>query len=131
VAILVQAVLATVFLLLSLLGQGTKVETVYLILLDTQLLVYFIPYIYLFVCFVVLRRRDEPAPGIVRAPGGIVGVWILAISGILITVFAMAVATIPPPGTDAPLLFRLKVIGGALGFIALGGVIYRRAQYRR
>lgn len=131
VAILVQAVLATVFLLLSLLGQGTKVETVYLILLDTQLLVYFIPYIYLFVCFVVLRRRDEPAPGIVRSPGGIIGVWILAISGILITVFAMIVATIPPPGTDAPLLFRLKVIGGALGFIALGGVIYRRAQHRR
>jgi glutamate:GABA antiporter len=131
VAILVQAVLATVFLLLSLFGQGTKVETVYLILLDTQLLVYFIPYIYLFVCFVVLRRRDEPAPGVVRAPGGIVGVWILAISGILITVFAMAVATIPPPGTDEPMLFRLKVIGGALGFIGLGGLIYRRAQHRR
>src|SRR5262249_49466317 len=78
VAILVQAVLATVFLILSLLGQGTKVETVYLILLDTQLLIYFIPYIYLFICFMVLRRRDEPAPGLARAPGGMIGVSIQA-----------------------------------------------------
>ena len=51
VAILTQAVLATVFLLLSVLGKGTTVEKAYLIILDTMLLVYFIPYIYLFVCY--------------------------------------------------------------------------------
>src|SRR6185503_7753075 len=48
VAILTQAVLATVFLLLSVLGKGTTVEKAYLVILDTMLLVYFIPYIYLF-----------------------------------------------------------------------------------
>jgi amino acid transporter len=49
VAILTQAVLATVFLLISVLGKGTTVEKAYLIALDTMLLVYFIPYVYLFI----------------------------------------------------------------------------------
>ena len=60
VAILTQAVLATVFLLLSVLGRGTTVEKAYLVLLDTMLLVYFIPYLYLFVAFLIIRLR-EPA----------------------------------------------------------------------
>src|SRR5919112_2758350 len=51
VVILTQAVLATVFLTLSVLGKGTTVERAYLILLDTMLLIYFIPYIYLFVSY--------------------------------------------------------------------------------
>mgnify|MGYP006193409613 CR=1 FL=1 len=42
VAILTQAVLATLFLALSVLGRGTTVEKGYLILLDTMLLIYFI-----------------------------------------------------------------------------------------
>jgi amino acid transporter len=41
-AILIQAGLATLFLLLSVLGKGTTVERAYLILLDTMLLIYFI-----------------------------------------------------------------------------------------
>jgi hypothetical protein len=36
----------------------------------------------------------------------------------------MIIATIPPPGTGDALLFRLKVIGGALGFILIGELIY-------
>ena len=65
VAILTQAVLATVFLLLSVLGKGTTVERAYLVILDTMLLVYFIPYLYLYVCFLVVRLKE-------RAPAGVV-----------------------------------------------------------
>src|SRR5512138_1888550 len=69
VAILVQAALATVFLLLSVLGKGTTVEKAYLILLDTQLLIYFIPYLYLFAVFMLHRRRGVETEGVVLAPG--------------------------------------------------------------
>src|SRR5438874_7625984 len=54
VAILVQATLATVFLLLSVIGKGTNVEDVYLILLDTQILIYVISYLCLFIVFFIL-----------------------------------------------------------------------------
>ena len=127
VAIIVQAALATVFLLASLLGKGTTVETAYLILLDTQLLIYFIPYVYLFISFLLHRRTEAPAET-VRVPGGAVGATVVGVSGLLVTLFAMGVAMIPPAGETRPLLFELKVVGGALGFVLLGGIVYWRAH---
>ena len=131
VAILVQATLATVFLLLSVLGKGTKVEDVYLILLDTQILIYFIPYLYLFIVFFIHRRRSAHSSEIMLVPGGPIGASFTALSGIVVTLFAMIIATIPPPDLGNPLLFRFKVIGGALGFILVGGLIYWRARLKQ
>src|SRR6185503_15309821 len=83
VAIIVQAALATVALLLSVLGRGTTVETVYLILLDTTLLLYFIPYIYLFLSLIVQRGTE------VRAGSGATtgSAWLVGGCGALVTVF--------------------------------------------
>jgi amino acid transporter len=131
VAILVQATLATIFLLLSVLGKGTNVEDVYLILLDTQILIYFIPYLYLFIVFLIHRRRDEKASGVVIPPGGVIAGWFTGLSGTIVTLFAMIIATIPPPDMGDSLAFRLKVIGGALGFILIGGSIYWRARFKK
>ena len=130
VAILVQAVLATIFLLLSVLGKGTKVEDVYLILLDTQILIYFIPYLYLFIVFLIHRRRSAHSSEVMLAPGGSIGAWFTGLSGIVVTLFAMIIATIPPPDIGNSLLFRLKVIGGAFGFILVGGLIFWRARLK-
>ena len=126
IAILTQAVLATVFLLLSVLGRGTTVEKAYLVLLDTMLLVYFVPYLYLFVAYVIVRLR-EPSPAAEswwkgKGIGTLVG-----LAGLLLTLLAMTVATVPPSDTE-PWLFRLKVMGGAALFIGLGGVVYWRAR---
>ena len=130
VAILVQATLATIFLLLSVLGKGTNVEDVYLILLDTQILIYFIPYLYLFIVFLIHRRRGENSSEVVLAPGRSIGAWLTGLSGMIVTLFAMIVATIPPPDVGDSLLFRLKVIGGAFGFVVIGGLIYWCARLR-
>ncbi len=127
VAILVQAALATVFLLISVLGKGTTVEKAYLILLDTQLLIYFIPYCYLFISFLIHRRTEAPADA-VRVPGGAPGALATGLSGLIMTLFAMGVAMVPPSDETAPMLFELKVVGGALGFILLGGAVYWRAH---
>jgi amino acid transporter len=127
VAILVQASLATIFLLISVLGKGTTVEKAYLILLDTQLLIYFLPSCYLFISFLLHRRTPAPADT-VRVPGGSAGAWAVGLSGLLVTLFAMIVAMIPPSGDAQPLLFELKVIGGALAFVGIGGVVYWMAN---
>src|SRR5215211_8645387 len=127
VAILTQAVLATVFLLLSVLGKGTTVEKAYLVLLDTMLLVYFIPYLYLFVAYLIIRLREPSAPAEPPWKGKGAGT-LVGLAGLLLTVLAMTVATVPPSDTS-PLVFRLKVIGGAALFVALGGVVYWRAHW--
>jgi glutamate:GABA antiporter len=127
VAILTQAVLATVFLLLSILGRGTTVEKAYLILLDTMLLIYFIPYIYLFICYLVVTMKEvlpQPRPWL----GGKIVAMVIGSAGLLLTLGAMLVATIPPSDTADPWMFRLKVIGGAALFVVLGGAVYWRGR---
>ncbi|HEU5170208.1 MAG TPA: APC family permease [Gemmatimonadales bacterium] len=127
-AILAQAGLSTVFLLASVLGKGTGVEEAYLILLDTMLLVYFIPYIYLFVCYLKAGRQAEGRAGSAGWRPGRRRTWLIGLSGLFVTVFAMGVAMIPPPGTTRAWLFELKVVGGAIAFVAAGGLLYWRAR---
>ena len=67
---------------------------------------------------------------VVLAPGESIGGWLTGLSGTKVTLFAMIIATIPPPDMGNALLFRLKVIGGALGFILIGGLIYWRARLK-
>jgi glutamate:GABA antiporter len=126
IAILTQAVLATVFLLLSVIGRGTTVEKAYLVLLDTMLLVYFVPYLYLFVAYLIVRLR-EPSQATDTSWKGKGAAALVGSAGFLLTVLAMTVATVPPNDTD-PWRFRLKVIGGAALFIGLGGAVYWRAR---
>jgi len=125
VAILTQAILASVFLLVSVLGHGTTVEKAYLIILDTMLLVYFIPYIYLFLCYLNdrLRHADGAVGGVARARSALIG-----LAGLSLALLAMIIATVPPGGTSDPWLFRVKVIGGAGAFVVLGVVIYFRGR---
>lgn len=121
VAILVQATLATLFLLVVVLGKGTTVERAYLIVLDTMLLIYFIPYIYLFLGYLKFTRHT-PTPSAHGLKAVLVGA-----SGLTLTLLAMVVAMVPPTDTASVLLFELKVAGGAVFFVALGGALYWRA----
>jgi hypothetical protein len=50
----------------------------------------------------------------VLAPGGSIGGWLTGLSGMIVTLFAMIIATIPPPDMGDSAL-SVKVIGGALG----------------
>jgi amino acid transporter len=127
VAILTQAILATLFLFLSVLGKGTTVERAYLIVLDTMLLIYFVPYIYLFLTYLAVRLKPE-ATQAESWPYGRFGAALVGVAGLGLTLFAMVIATIPPGGTSDPWVFRAKVIGGATLFVLLGGLIYWRGR---
>jgi len=125
VAILVQAGLATVFLFISVLGKGTTVQRAYLIVLDTMLLIYFIPYIYLFLAYIKFTSR-EPSPSAHGLRPKLTGV-----AGLTLTLLAMIVAMVPPSDTPSVALFEIKVAGGAAAIVALGGVLYWRANRKR
>jgi amino acid transporter len=130
VAILVQGLIAALFLVLSVLGKGTTVETAFLILIDMSLLIYFVPYLYLFVCLMVhCWRRHNPAALII--PGGRIGALVAGVCGFGITVFAMGLAMIPPPGTPDTLIHEAKLGGGSFLLLGLGLVIYRRAKVKQ
>jgi amino acid transporter len=118
IAMLVQAAFGTLFLLLAVLGKGTTVATVYLILLDTMLLLYFIPFLYLFISYVRIEHRAA------MSALGRLRVQATGTSGFLLTLFAMIVACVPPTGTASVLTFELKVLGGAFLFVVAGASLY-------
>lgn len=126
VAILIQGAIAVVFLFLSVIGKGTTVETAFLILIDMSLLIYFVPYLYLFICFMVHCWKQSN--GTLIIPGGRFGALLAGISGAGITFFAMVVAMFPPAGTTQILLHEMKLGGGAALLIGAGLIIYWRAR---
>lgn len=117
VAFFVQASIGTIFLLISVLGRGTTVQNVYLILLDTMLLLYFIPFLYLFASYV--RIELPQATGLKR-----LRIIATGVSGFALTLFAMIVACVPPTGTASVATFEAKVVGGALFFVLAGTSLY-------
>jgi amino acid transporter len=123
IAILIQSILATIFLLMAIIGKGTTVEAAFFILLDMSIILYFIPYIYLFICF--LKHYYYAEVPKVKILGGKTGAIIIGTSGLLITFLGVLAAMIPAPGTD-PWFFLIKVIAGTIILILAGGYFYRR-----
>ena len=125
VALLVQGVGASIFILLG--ALGSSVEEAYMVLVDTTIIVYFIPYLYMFLALPVLRKRGvgtkKPTFTI---PGGRTGVALVAASGCATTAVSIILATIPTEVAASPLWFFVKVVGGAAGLIAVGLVFYFR-----
>ena len=141
VAILVEAILATILLLIFVQGKAeqtvqpnqaniSNVVKVYLILLSAQVLIYFIPYLYLFIVFLIHRRREGIGEGVMVAPGGTIGAYLLGFSGFFVTAFAMVLTLIPPKGIpwwD----FSGKALMGVVGLLLLGGALYLRAKLKK
>lgn len=143
VAVTVQAAIATLFILMSF--AGATVEQAYLILLDTTLLVYFIPYLYMFAAYIALRHggRSRPraataessadAPGaeaaaaIQEVPANRSLALVFGLCGMFTTLFAMGMSVIPPDEGSA-LVYELKVLGGAGAFVLVGAVLYWRKR---
>ena len=59
-----------------------------------MLLVYFIPYLYLYGCFLVARLRESPPSASVL--GGRPAALVIGVCGFAFTLFAMIIASVPP-----------------------------------
>lgn len=128
VALLVQGALGALFIVAA--NQGTSVHTAYLILVDATAILTFIPYLYLFAAAIKLRRRIARTPEAIVVPGGAAGSVLANGIGFLTTVGAIALALVPPSDTSDKADFFFKVIGGAIGFVVAGIVLYWLAKRR-
>ncbi len=126
VAILVQGVAATFFIVASVLGSSAK--EAYLILLDTTLIVYFIPYLYMFASLIRLHREIKEGPDTFRIPGGRAGAYVMGILGFLTTSGAIVLSVFPPVDVENALLYQVKVVGGCAMFIVAALLLFMRAK---
>lgn len=129
VALLVQSALSAIFILAA--TQGSTVHSAYLMLVDASLIVYFIPYLYMFAAAIRLRRSIGSSAGAIPVPGGAAGSWIVNGVGFATTLLAIVLALVPPSDEAGKLGFFLKVFGGSLAFVLAGILFYARAERRR
>lgn len=125
-AILLQAVITSLFIVAS--QTGSTVREAYLVLVDTTIVLNFIPFIYIFLALPRLRPAGDE-PGVVRVPGGRRMLWLVALAGLGTTIATLVSAAVPPPDVQNVVTFELKFWIGLVAFGVVGYLIYQR--YRR
>jgi amino acid transporter len=131
VALIVQAIATTVLFLVSVYlsvgGGETSIQEAYDIMVNLTILVYFLPYLYLFASFIRLRSMDRDMPAdenTIVLPGGTLGAWAIASCGLLATLIAMGLVFVPPAGTENVLNYEVNLIGQAALLIGIGMGLY-------
>ncbi len=127
VSIIVQAVVSGLILFLSQINSPS-VKTAYQFLIDAAIILYFIPFLYMFAAAIKLvgRRERLENKNAVLIPGGKSGVWIVSILGFVTVLIGIIVSLVPPGDSLDKLGFELRLVGGTLAAIALGLSLYWR-----
>ena len=126
ISILVQAVLSGAILLASQINETTR--GAYQVLIDAAIILYFIPFLYMFATAIKLARRKDRTenPHAVLVPGGIAGVWICGGLGFLVVLLGILVSLVPPGDSANKWGFELKLVAGTAISMLIGLVLYWR-----
>ena len=126
ISILVQATLSGAILLVSQINEQTI--GAYQFLVDAGIILYFIPFLYMFAAVIKLqRRRDRKEnPLAVLVPGGTAGTWICGGLGFAVVLLGIIVSLVPPGDSANRVGFEVKLIGGTAVSILVGLVLYWR-----
>jgi amino acid transporter len=131
VSILVQASISGAILLASQINESTR--GAYQFLIDAAIILYFIPFLYMFAAVIKLAgrkdRRDNPQA--VLVPGGVAGVWIVSGVGFIVVVIGILVSLVPPGDSLNKIGFELKLVVGTLASILIGLFLYWRGARER
>jgi glutamate:GABA antiporter len=128
IALLTQSLASSAFILVT--AIGASVHDMYLILLQTTIVLQLIPYLYMFAALV----RVANAPGAFHAEAGTIRrPFVLRTAGVIgfvVTLGCVLFAFVPGSGVENAWTFEAKLILGTFGFILPAVVIYR-IQSRR
>jgi amino acid transporter len=133
VALIVQGVVSTLIFLVSVLltfaGRASSIQDTYDVLVNLTILLYFVPYLYLFASFVRLGGTPGSEGG-VRAPGGPAGAWLAGACGLFATGTSLALVFVPPAGTASMVNYEVNLVGQAFVLLLVGMVLFWRARAR-
>jgi len=130
VSILIQAGISGVILVFSQIN-ATVVEA-YQFLVDMSVILYFIPFLYMYAAAIKLAyRKDRASNEAVLVPGGKFGIWVAGSLAFVITAGSMALAAIPPGGVRSKAAFEGKLVLSTVAFIGTGLVLYWRGARKK
>ena len=127
ISILVQAGISGAILLLSQI-QSETVQSAYQMLIDAAIILYFIPFLYMFAAVIKLSGRKDRKENFhaVLVPGGKIGLWLSGILGFLVVLVGIFVSLVPPGESVDKLSFEVRLVGGTLAAIFIGLILYWR-----
>jgi glutamate:GABA antiporter len=126
-ALIVQGAITTLILLAAL--SGSAIHEAFVVLIDMSIILGFIPLIYMFAALPLLRRRAGGTPaGGSPLPQGEWACYLVAASGIAVTLLGAVAAMIPPTHSANPPLIALKVVGGSTVLIGIGLTFFFRER---
>ncbi|HEY6807865.1 MAG TPA: APC family permease, partial [Gemmatimonadales bacterium] len=117
VALLFQGGLATLLVVASL--AGATVKNAYYALVQTTIILFFIPYLYIFAAYLRLRREKTRGTALTGA------------LGFAAVLFSIVLGFVPPGDEAHPVWYEAKVVGGVVVFMAIGWVLARRGVRER
>ena len=128
ISILVQAIASGAILLGSQINETTR--GAYQFLIDAAIILYFIPFLYMFAAVIKLSRRKDRHENThaVLVPGGVPGVWIAGGLGFVVVLIGIAVSLVPPGDSADKLGFELKLVAGTAASVLLGLILYWRGS---
>jgi amino acid transporter len=126
ISILVQAIVSGAILLGSQINETTR--GAYQFLIDAAIILYFIPFLYMFAAVIKLASRKDRKenPLAILVPGGTSGVWIAGGLGFVVVLIGILVSLVPPGDSADKLGFELKLIAGTAASVLLGLILYWR-----
>jgi amino acid transporter len=126
VSILVQALISAAILLGSQISE--TIQGAYQMLIDAAIILYFIPFLYMFAAAIKLasRRDRRENPHAVLVPGGVAGVWLCAGLGFAVVLIGIAVSLVPPGDALNKLGFELKLVAVTVAAVLVGLTLYWR-----
>jgi glutamate:GABA antiporter len=125
VALLVQAVIAALFIVLA--QAGTTVAGAYDVLVSTTIIAYFLPYALMFAALIAVQRMPA-GPEVFRVPGGRPVAIVMGLMGLAVTVGSIGLSVLPAADEQNKPLAVAKIIGLTLALVMVGVVLYLRAD---
>jgi amino acid transporter len=127
ISLLMQGVVLTLLFLSSIVGSTVK--EAFLVLLDMSIILYFIPFLYMFAALVLHMKRNTGGGGVIAAfQKSRAVVWLVAVLGFGTTLFSTIISSVPTKEIENEWLFVAKVVGGAALLIGAGLIVYYRKE---
>jgi len=123
IALWVQGILISVLLLIAI--SGTLVQEAYSYLYDMSVLLYFIPFLYMFGALIVHNKRKTGGDSEIRLFKKYPWlVWVIAIMGLVVISLSIILAVFPSEAIENKSLFLIKIIGTTTALLGIGALFF-------